>query len=128
LITPNGSLIKSRQARMACAVPHGFLAAFRHGETGGQILEGLEGVIQRDAPLEMRLHGFAEGLLDVAANDKDHLAETGAQGIEHRVINDDFPVGSDGINLFESAVTASHAGGHDDEGWFHRLQHSQGLK
>jgi len=58
---------------------------------------------------------FLERLLEVAADDEDELAEPGAQRVVNRVVNDGFAGGADRINLFESAVSAAHAGGENEK-------------
>jgi hypothetical protein len=51
-----------------------------------------------------------EGLGKVVPDDKDHFAETGADGVVDRIIHDDFAVRAYAVHLFESTVAAAHAG------------------
>ena len=66
--------------------------------------------------LDLVADAFAEGLLDVAADQENDVAETGVERIINRVVDDQLAVRSDGIGLLEAAVPASDAAGEDDEG------------
>ncbi len=93
-------------------------AAGGHGEAGRQFIEFLKSVIHLDAVFEARADNFAERLFDVVADDEHKLAEAGAQRVEDGIINDGFAAGADGINLFQTAVTAAHAGGENEQNRF----------
>ena len=93
-----------------------FHAALGNVEAGGQVVERLEGVFDRDMFVEAAADLRLEFLLEVAADDEDDLAEAGALGVEHRVVEHRLAVRAHGIDLFESAVAAAHAGGEDEEG------------
>ena len=93
----------------------GLGAAGGDGEAWGNVLERLEDVIDGDALFETRADGFAECLLDVFADDEDELAEAGAEGVVDGVVDDGFAGGADGVDLLETAVTAAHAGGENEE-------------
>ena len=57
---------------------------------------------------------FAEFLFETVGNDEDDLAESGAGRIEYGVVHDRFARRADGVELLETTVTRSHAGGHDE--------------
>jgi len=48
------------------------------------------------------------------ADNEDDFAETGAEGVEDGIVEDGFAAGADGVDLFEAAVAAAHAGGEDE--------------
>lgn len=50
----------------------------------------------------------------IAADDKDDFAEAGFDGVEYGVFNEGLAVGAKRIHLLETAITATHAGGHDN--------------
>ena len=51
-------------------------------------------------------------------DDKDDGLEPGAAGIVQAVVEDGLAGRADRVDLFESAVTAAHTGGHDNEDRF----------
>ena len=55
-----------------------------------------------------------KGVFEIASDHEDDGGEAGLEGIVDGVFDEGFAVGSEGIHLFETAVTAAHAGGHDD--------------
>ena len=97
-------------------VPHGLVRPGGHGKARRNVFERLEDVVDGHALFKARADGLAKGLFDVLADDKDELAESGAQGVEDGVIDDGFAGGADRIDLFEAAVAAAHAGGENEEG------------
>ena len=100
----------------------GFLATGRGRETLGQGVERLEDVVHGDAAGVLGADLGAEDLLEVAADDEYHAAEAGPQGVEHGVVEDGFVRGSDGVDLLETAVARTHAGGEDEERGMHRSE------
>jgi len=52
--------------------------------------------MHRQTLLKPPADDFAEGQFQVAADDENELGETGAQGVEDRIINDGFAGGADG--------------------------------
>ena len=89
----------------------GFLAAFGHLEAFGQIVQLLEHILHLDAVAEMLGVDFRfELLLKAVADNKDHFAESGADGVVDRIVHDDFAVGAYAVHLFQSAVAAAHTG------------------
>ena len=95
------------------------LASGRHGVSGRQLVDGLEGEADVDAAGELRGDTFAEILFEIRADDEDHLAEAGAQGVEDGIIEDGLAGRAHRVDLLQAAVTAAHAGGEDEEGGFH---------
>ena len=88
-------------------------------EAGGQLVDRLEGKADFDPAGELRGDAFAEILLEVRTDDEDHLAEASAESVEHRVVQDGLAGGAHRVDLLESTVAATHAGGEDEEGGFH---------
>ena len=66
--------------------------------------------------------GGLEGILDLMLDDKDHCLEACAAGVVERIIHDDLSVGAHRVDLLHAAVTAAHAGSHDDQYRFIHLQ------
>ena len=97
----------------------GLFTASRDGETGGKLIDRLEGEADIDAPGELRGDSLAEVLFEVGPDDEDDFPEAGADGIEDRVVEDGLAGGSHRVDLFQAAVAASHAGSEDEEGRFH---------
>jgi hypothetical protein len=60
----------------------GLFTASRDGETGGKLIDRLEGEADFDAPGELRGDSLAEVLLEVGPDDEDDFPEAGADGIE----------------------------------------------
>jgi hypothetical protein len=54
--------------------------------------------------------GLPKRFLDIPANHKNYFAKSGAPRVENRIIQNRFPRWTDGINLFETAISAAHAG------------------
>jgi len=85
-----------------------------------QVIQFLKDVINRDPPFEPGTDGFPKRRLDFMADDKNQVAKSGTQGVEHRVVDDRFAAGADGIDLLEAAVAAADACSHHEE---RRLTH-----
>ena len=90
--------------------------AGRDGDVGGDVLQILKDVADIGVALDLVADAFAEGVLDVAPDQKDDVAEACLESIIDRVVDDQFAVRSDGIGLLEAAVPASDAAGEDDKG------------
>jgi len=102
------------------AGPPGFFAPDGRREAVGQAVERLEDVIHGDAAGVLGADLGAEDFLEVAPDDEHHAAEPGAEGVVHRVVEDGFAGGADGIDLLEAAVARTHAGGEDEKRGMHR--------
>ena len=106
----------------------GLHPVFGHGEGRGNLVQflGNEGELQRlavhglHAGVFLLYMGFHVGLEEVT-DDIDHLAETGFHGIVDGIVNDGFSVGAQTVHLFESAVTAAHAGSKNKKSRFHLI-------
>ena len=86
--------------------------AFGNGKTFGQVVEFLENEIHGDAPAEtVGREDLAELLLEGVADDEDDLAETGADGVVDRIVDDGLVIGTDTVHLFERPVAGAHARG-----------------
>jgi hypothetical protein len=79
----HGEVFLHRVARGAHGVggAPGFFAAFRHAESGGQVVELLENVVHLDPVGEARADPLFEGLREILADDENHPAEAGADGV-----------------------------------------------
>ena len=88
--------------------------AFGNGKTFGQVVEFLENEIHGDAPAEtVGREDLAELLLEGVANDEYDLAETGADRVVNRIIDNGLVIGADPVHLLERAVARTHACGED---------------
>ena len=85
-------------------------------DPGGHVLET---VFDRDLAGEFVADRFLEQLLEIAADDKHHLAKTGADGVIDRIFENDLAIRTDRIDLLEAAIAAAHAGSHHQKRWFH---------
>ena len=92
----------------------GFLTPGRRGETGREFVEFLEDEFDGHALFEAAANGLLERIGHALANDEHDLAETGAEGVEDGIVEDGFAARADGVDLFEAAVAAAHAGGEDE--------------
>ena len=90
----------------------GLFAAFGHMEAFRQIIELLEDILHSNAVAEVLGIDFGfEFLFKAVADDEDHFAETGADGVVDRIVHDDFAVGAYAVHLLQAAVTAAHTSG-----------------
>ena len=89
----------------------GFLAAFRHGITFRQAVQFLidEFHVNLAAKALLRID-LLESLGKRVTDDKDHLAETGLDGIVDRVVDDGLTARAETVHLFEGAVAGTHPG------------------
>jgi hypothetical protein len=94
-------------------------AAGGHGEPRWELIQRLEGEVDRDAAGELGGDALAEILLEVRTDDEDDLAEACADGVEDGVVEDGLAGRTHRVNLLEAAVAATHAGGEDEEGGLH---------
>src|SRR5882762_3047281 len=92
----------------------GFSPICRYAEPLRQPIQFLKSIFDRNAVFETLADAGLKGVLDVLPDNKDQLVETGADRIEHRIIDDRFSGGADRIHLFESFVSAAHARRQDD--------------
>ena len=90
-----------------------FYAAFRHRKSIRNILKFLKNISNFHKSLCSFADGLTENLFVFSFNNKDHLFEACADSIINGKINDDMSIGIDGVNLFQPAITAAHAGCHN---------------
>ena len=100
----------------------GLDTALRHGKTGGQLFQLLEGVLHVHCFRHAVADGSLEGVLDLVLDDKDHGLKAGAAGVVERIVHNDLSVGAHRVDLLHAAVAAAHAGCHDDQYRFIHLQ------
>ena len=94
-------------------------APLRAGEALGQGVERLEHQLAGDVPLVLGDDFLAEVPLEVLADDKHQLAEAGVDGVVDGVVHDGLAVRTQSVQLLQSAVAASHAGGEEEKSRFH---------
>lgn len=111
-----GTLDKVTGGQNRLPGPPGFCPALRDRMPGGQVIQFLKGVINGDASFVSFTDRLAKGSFKIATDHKDNLPETGLHGIVDRIIQKRFAVGTHGIQLFETAIAAAHAGGKHEEG------------
>ena len=89
----------------------GLLASFGDGEAGRQLVEFLEDILHGDAvAVVVGIDVLLELLGEGAADDEDHFAEAGADGVVDAVVEDGLAVRAYAVHLLQSAVAAAHAG------------------
>ena len=93
-------------------------APFRNRKACRKILKPLKRVFNRHVLRNAVAHDRAEIRVQLFLDDKNHLREAGAHCVKHREIHDDLAVFPDGIDLLQAAVTAAHAGRHNDQNRF----------
>ena len=94
----------------------GLFAPFGDPEAGGeQAFKLLEDVMRLHPFLHLAADDLPEILFQIFVDDEDDLFEARLHRVVQGIVDDDLPVGPDGIDLLEAAVTASHPRGHDDE-------------
>ena len=80
----------------------GLHAAFGHGEPFGQVFKLLIDHLHGDPAAEtIGREDLQELLGKGVADDEDHLAETGADGVIDRIVDDRLVVGADTVHLLE---------------------------
>lgn len=77
-----------------------FFASFGDGEAFGEVVHFLKGVDDLDEMGKAVADFFFELGGEVLADDKNHLGEAGADGIEDGIIEDGFAMGAHRVNLF----------------------------
>ena len=107
-----------RRPQRVCRAPW-LYPPFWYAEASRQIVQALKGVVNLNFAGEASANLVLESILKVSSDHKDNLAESGANSIIHRIIKDDLTVGAHGIELFQSAVAASHACCEYKKSWFH---------
>ena len=88
----------------------------RGNESSGQIVELLESVGHGQFSGVARTNFVTEVFFDFAADEENHAVESGPDGIVHGVVEEGLAGGSDGVELFESAIAGAHTGGEDEKG------------
>ena len=105
--------VTSHEYGMACSP--GLGAFGRNAESVRDVVQLLEHVVDVGPVLELLSDRGAEGLLDVAANDKNDLAEANPQGVIDRVVDNNLAPRTHGVDLLEAAITAANTGGKDNK-------------
>ena len=100
----------------------GLYTSLRHGKACGQLFQLLEGILHLHRFRHAVADGCLEGVLDLVLDDKDHGLKAGAAGVVKGIVHNDLSVGAHRVDLFHAAVTAAHAGSHDDQYRFIHLQ------
>lgn len=103
-----------------CGSP-GFGSAFRQGISGGEAVEFLKGVVDLDAGFKAAADLLFKFSFKIPAYDEDDIAEASFDGVEYGVFDESLTVGTERIHLFETAIAAAHAGGHNNKSCFHLL-------
>ena len=80
-------------------------------ESLGQGVKALEDQFSGDVPLIFAKDFLTELLFEILSDDEDDFSESCFDGIIDGIVHDGFPVRSESIELFETAITATHAGG-----------------
>ena len=91
------------------------LASGGKGESAREIVELLVGEGNGGAFAQGARKMFAQGGFDLGPGQDDDFAEPGAQGVVNGVVDDDFTVGADGVDLFKAPVATAHSGGKDEK-------------
>ena len=79
----------------------------------------MEHDFHRDVPFVFGNDLLAEFFLEVVADYKHYLSESGAQCVIDRIVHYGFAARAYAVELLEAAVAATHAGGEYEQGWFH---------
>ena len=87
----------------------GLGALSRAGEAFGQSIEGLEYEFAGDVAFVLGEHDATEILLEILADNKDEFAEASVDSIVDGVIHNGFTVGAQGVQLLQTAITATHS-------------------
>ena len=91
--------------------PPGFFAALRHGIAFRQAIQFLIDKFHVDFTAKAFLRiNLLESLGKRVTDDKDHLAETGLDGIVDRVVDDGLAARAETVHLLEGAVAGTHPG------------------
>ena len=99
--------------------------SLRHLPPAGEILQPLEGIVHPDLSVKAAADGLVEGLPQLLLDDKDHPVKARQDGVVHRIVHDDLPLGAQGVDLLETAVAAAHPGSqHQKRGFFHKKRSS----
>ena len=96
----------------------GLHAAFGNRIPLGQVGQFLKSVLHIDHLGKAVADGSLEGVLDLMLDDEDHGFKAGALGVIDGIVDDQLAVSAHGVDLFQTAVTAAHAGGHDNKNRF----------
>ena len=98
------------------------LTSFGHLEALGQILQLLIYHLNLDAAAEtLGIEHLGELLGERVAYDEYDLAETGADGVVDRIVDDGLVVGADSVHLLQRAVARTHAGSEDKQCRFYHF-------
>ena len=94
-------------------------ASLRDGVAGGDIVQLLIGVTDlHGAFFQPLAHGLHEVLADGFLDDDNGGIETGFVGVIKGIVQNRFALTSHRVDLLQSAVAATHTGGHNDENRF----------
>ncbi|MPM84040.1 hypothetical protein SDC9_131111 [bioreactor metagenome] len=101
-----------------CGSP-GLYAVFRHGKARGQHgVRLLKNIAHLHVLFCAAADDIVEILFDSSVDDEDNLLKACLHRVVERIVHDDLAVASDGVYLLEPAITAAHAGGHDNKSRF----------
>ena len=90
------------------------VAAGRDGKPLRKFIEFLKDVFDRDMSFKPCTDGLLEHLLNVLADNEHDLAESGAECVVDRIVDDGFTTRADWIDLLEAAIAVAHAGGQNE--------------
>ena len=100
----------------------GLLAAFGHHISGREIFELLEYILHGHAAAEtLGIVYLLEVLFERMTDDENDLAESGADSIINRIIDNRLAAGAETVHLFERAVSGAHSGCQYKECGFHEF-------
>ena len=87
----------------------GLYTTFWNLKSLGQVVDTLEAELARHMTFVFRKNLGAELLLEVLTDHPYYLTKTSLNGVIYRIIHDGLPVGSQTIQLLQSAIAASHS-------------------
>ncbi len=102
--------------------PHGMArspgtgSSGRNGESRGQVIQLLKGIGNRNTVGVTIPDRTPESRFNIPPDDKDNFAKAGPHGVENGIIEDRFAGRPHRIQLLQSAVSATHPSGEDEEG------------
>ena len=87
----------------------------------GELVGGLEYYFNGYMALVFSEDFFTEVVFEVFTDYENDFTEAGAYGVVDGVVHDGFAVGAELVELFKTAVTATHASGENKKSRFHLL-------
>ena len=76
----------------------------------GDLVHALEDQLYRDQPVVLGDDLLPKRLLEVPADDEDHLAKSCLDGVIDRVVHNGLPVGAETVDLLQTSIAGAHAG------------------